>query len=98
VPTDVTFDDASLRLSPCVTPISDVGNPPTVVGLMLATRHSAECRLRVTGCSPDGVSGTTGVPQIADHLLHGTMSSPLGHQETFQTLPYTRKLVFDLPS
>jgi hypothetical protein len=48
----------------------------------LRDEWATRCRLRVTGCRPDWVSGTTGVPQIPDDLLHGAKSSASGQIRT----------------
>jgi hypothetical protein len=49
---------------------------------MLATLRSAECRLWVSNGYGGRSTDTSGVPQIADDLLHGTKSSASGQFRT----------------
>jgi hypothetical protein len=71
------------------------GSSPTAntIGIVYLGKYTfrplPRCTVRVRwviGCPFDYVSTTSGVPQIADDLLHGTKSSASGHEETF--LPF----------
>jgi hypothetical protein len=54
-----------------------------------------KCRLWVTGCLADWVSGTTGVPEIPDDLSHGTRSSASGQQQKSGEAQFAAVLALD---
>jgi hypothetical protein len=54
-----------------------------VVALAIATPRLVERQVWVNGGHSDYVGGRSGVPEIADDLLHGTKSSSSGHFQTF---------------
>jgi hypothetical protein len=55
-----------------------VGAGSEVVPPALVTRYLDEWRLWVMGCRSDYVGSASGVPGIADHLLHPRKSAALG--------------------
>jgi hypothetical protein len=71
----------------------DILEEPQVVARILTTRLSAEHPVWVMGCPFDYVRSTSGVPQVADDLLHGTKSAGSGQEETLGLPDFLRELL-----
>jgi hypothetical protein len=81
-----------------MTSFTDGVTTDSVVAMRWSAAMQHEIPLWVNCCPCDYVGRTSGVPQIAARLDAPPNSAALGQRETFQTLPHTRRLVFNLQS